>query len=419
MDRPGFAVALCLTGRKALNGMPWSTFIDRKPVNFRNTHQRAVLPLLAIGILALPAISHAQAPRYVPPPPPTKHTTVELRLRYLIQPDISFDNFGSVPFLDSYERDGNVFDGTNRTILYDDGALGQDFIRTTLIEGAGENREWVPSPNGDATANFSFQNPEHVDPAAPDDLVLEGSGSGAMGWELNYTKYLNRTRNLGFQVGFSFTGFDSRFNDTIDADLYVQEFKHRMADGVNVPDLPDPIENDDGTVIQPPYNGDLVRDDAETGDLLEWIAFEENEEMIPEGAAVDSRADLRSSVYNFRAGPTYALSMGERFSFNLGAGVSAAYFSGRFSAYEILMITPEGSDGVNPSRGLTTTEDAEWQVGGYVDANAYYHLSERINVFSGMQVQSGSTYTQLNEEREASVDFSSQIYVHAGMGIRF
>ena len=58
-------------------------------------------------------------------------------------------------------------------------------------------------------------------------------------------------------------------------------------------------------------------------------------------------------------------------------------------------------------------------MGGYVDATANYFLTERINLFSGMQVQSGSSYSQLNEEREATVDFSSQIYVHAGLGIRF
>jgi hypothetical protein len=344
-------------------------------------------------------------------------------------PDIEFGNFGTIPFADVYESENNLFTGQERLIAYDDGELRQDYITTTLIEGGVENGDVVPSPNTDATSAFVYEDSTQVDPddpsmllfhryasATPTEFILEGSASGAMGWELNYTKYINRTRNLGIQVGFSFTGFDSRFNDTIDADLYVQEFKHRMADGDVVPDLPDPIENEDGTITQDPYVGDQIRDEVDSGNLLEWLAVEETEELIPAGATVDSRADLRSSVYNLRAGPTYSLGVGQRFSFNLGAGLTALYFSGRFSAYEILMIDP---DGVNPSRALSTTEEAEWQVGGYVDANAYYHLNERINVFSGMQVQSGSTYTQMNEEREATVDFSSQIYVHAGLGIRF
>ena len=400
-------------------------------MNFKNNSTRAVLALLAIGLLILPTIASAQAPRYTPPPPPTKHVVFEMRLRYLIQPDIEFANFGSVPFLDSYELSNNIFTGSERVISYDDGELRQDYIRTTLIDGGGTNSELAPSSNSAATSNFAYEDPGQLDPAdpsallyhryasaAPPDVVIDGGGSGSMGWELNYTKYINPKRNIGIQVGFSFNGFDSRFNDTIDADLYVQEFRHQMADGANVPDLPDPIENDDGTTTQAPYVGDRFRETVESGDLLEWLAVEETEELIPAGATVDSRADLRSSVYNIRAGPTYAVAFGQNFSFNLGAGVTALYFSGRFSAYEILMINSEDG-GVNPSRGLSTTENAEWQVGGYVDANAYYYLTERINLFSGMQVQSGSTYTQQNEEREANVDFSSQVYVHAGLGIRF
>lgn len=409
--------------------MPWSTFIELSLVNFTYIHKRLALPLLAAGILGLPLIVQAQAPKYVPPPPPTKHATLELRLRYLFAPDIEFGNFGSIPLRDSYTRDNNIFTGEERLIRYDDGELRQDYIRTTLVEGGVEGGDVVPSPNTDATSAFVYTDPAQVDPAepdmllfhrystvAPDDVVLEGSGSGSMGWELNYTKYLNQRRNLGVQVGFSFTGFDSRFNDSIDADLYIQEFKHRMADGANVPDLPDPVENEDGSFTQDPYIGEQVRDDVDTGDLLEWLAIEESEELITDGAVVDSRADLRSSVYNVRAGPTYSLGLGQRFAVNLGAGVSALYVSGRFSAYEILMLDIEGE---NPSRALTTTQDAEWQVGGYVDASANYFLTERINLFSGMQVQSGSSYTQMNEEREATVDFSSQIYVHAGLGIRF
>ena len=70
-------------------------------------------------------------------------------------------------------------------------------------------------------------------------------------------------------------------------------------------------------------------------------------------------------------------------------------------------------------RPMVTSEEAEWQVGGYLDASAYYSLTERISMFSGMQVQSGSSYSQNNEERMATVDFSSQVYVHAGMGVKF
>jgi hypothetical protein len=354
--------------------------------------------------------------------------SLEVRARYLFKPDISFQGLGNVPFADNWRSENNLLLGTERAIVYDDGYIAQDYIESSLVSGGGDGGAFVPSPNQEASSNFGYINADQVaadDPgallfhryasASSPDAELAGSSNGSIGWEINYTKYINRTRNIGLQVGFSFNGFDSRINDSISADLYVQEFRHQMADGAIVPDLPTG-EDSDGNPVTNPYTGDVIREDVSSGDLLEWLAVEENASIIAEGATVDTRADLRTSMYNFRAGPTYNLSLGNSFAVQLGAGVSAVYFAGQFSAYEILQ-NPGG--GENPSRALTSTDEAEWQVGGYLDASAYYNITERVSFFSGMQVQSGSTYTQANEERTASVDLSSQVFVHAGMGIRF
>ena len=394
-----------------------------------NLYKKIGWLLLTGSLLGLGSHVLAQSPTYIPPPPPTKNVQFELRAKYLISPDISFKGLGTVPLGTNLEGSNNILLGTERFIDYDDGYLRQDFVSTTLVTGGTDGSESVPSTNTDATSNFSYASASQLDPSDPSallfhryasagdpDVEFSGESDGAFGWELSYTKYITRKRNLGIQVGFSFNGFDSGFNKSIDADLYIQEFRHSMANGAIVPDLPDPVENEDGTITQDPYVGDVAREDVASGDLLEWIASEESEELIADGAVVDSKADLRSSVYNFRAGPKYHLELGRSFALSLGLGVSAIYYSGEFSAYEILQNPAEG---VNPSRGLTTTNDSEWQVGGYVDASAYYNFSERVSLFSGMQVQSGSSYTQRNEEREVNVDFSSQIYVHAGLGIRF
>ncbi|HKJ89558.1 MAG TPA: hypothetical protein VJ960_00380, partial [Oceanipulchritudo sp.] len=377
---------------------------------------RLLVPALGLSLAA--PLLFGQSPQYVPPPPPTKHITFELRARFLMKPDITFQGLGSIPLRDSYATDGNLILGTERSIEYDDGFLSQDYIQTTLVEGRGEGQQVIPSPNSDATSNFGYINDAQVDgnalvfhryasmsdPAAE----LSGSTSGSLGWELNYTKFINPRRNIGIQVGFSFNGFDSRFSDSISADLYVQEFRHEMADGAAVPELPT-TEDADGNIVQQPYEGDVLREDVESGDLLEWIASEESESLLADGATVDTTADLRTSMYNFRAGPTYNLSLGQAFALQVGAGVSAVYFAGQFSAYEILQ-NPGG--GENPSRGLITTDSAEWQLGGYLDASAQYLFTERVSLFSGMQVQSGSNYSQENEDRHANVDLSSQIYVH-------
>jgi hypothetical protein len=350
-------------------------------------------------------------------------------MRYLLAPDISFSGLGSVGSLSSFETFNNIFTGGEQSIRYDDGDLRQDYIQSTLIGGGEPNQELAPSPNKAATANFSYFNSAQVAgdnndallfhryaSTALENVELEGSSNGSLGWELNYTQYFGRKRNLGLQVGFSFNGFDSDYNDLVEADLVVQTFRHEMADGVQVPDLPDEIDNGDGTTTQPPYEGPRERESVDSGDLLEWEASEESTDTFAGEALVDSSADFRSSVYNFRAGPTYNLNLGQRFAFQVGAGVSAIYFSGRFSSFEVLELADQS---LSVTRGLTTTEDAEWQFGGYVDANAYYRFNNRVSVFSGFQVQSGSTYSQMNENREASVDFSAQMYVHAGLGIRF
>lgn len=392
-------------------------------------NKRAALCGAALAVLCTAGVLHGQSPRYMPPPPPTKNVSFELRLRYLIRPDISFSGFGNIPLRDAYASEGNLFLGTERLIAYEDGYISQDYIRTSLVDGGTEGTDRVPSPNTGATANFGYRSASQLDPNDPSVLIFHryasendpteefsGRSSGSLGWELNYTKYLNAKRNLGLQVGFAFTGFDSRFRDSIDADLYVQEFRHRMADGAAVPDLPEPVVDADGNTTQEGYQGEVVRDEVASGDLLEWAASEATEDLVLDGAVVQSQADLRSSLYNFRAGPTYSASLFNKFALQVGAGITALYYAGQLSAYEMLQ-NPAG--GANPSRGLTTTQSEEWQVGGYLDASASYQFTDRVNLFSGMQLQSGSTYVQENEERRANVDFSSQIYVHAGIGIRF
>lgn len=381
--------------------------------------------------LSVPLVG--QAPEYRPPPPPSEHYSIEIRLRYLLAPDVSFSGFGSVPFSKAGAEGTNPLVGTERSIQYDDGSLEQDYVTESLVEGGAENGQRVPSPNTEATSNFTYFNEGQVDPDDPGALLFHRYAAagdpeaeysadvdGSMGWEINYTKYLRWNRNVGLQVGFSFNGFDSRFNDTVSADLYVQEFRHQMADGAQVPDLPEAEETTDGESFQAPYDGPETRDEGESGNLLEWAASEEVEEVIAAGATVDTEADLRSSVYNLRAGPVYSMKIGEGLGkglgLRLGAGISAIYFNGDFSTYQILQNSGEGE---NPSRGLLTTNEAEWQVGGYVDASAEYSFSRRLRFFSGMQLQSGSNYEQSNNETHAEVDFRSQIYVHAGFGIRF
>ena len=200
----------------------------------------------------------AQSPTYRPPPPPSKKSALELRMRYLIQPDISFSGLGTIPYRDNSGSAWNNYIGTERSVQYDDGSLNQDYLRTTIIAGGPMGQDTRPSTNKAATSNFVYFNEEQVADggnailfnnyrsAADPSVEFDGSGSGSLGWELNYTKYINRKRNFGLQVGFSFNGFDSRFNDQIDAKLYKTPFLHEFTQG---------SANDDGTLTGDPYVG--------------------------------------------------------------------------------------------------------------------------------------------------------------------
>ena len=102
MNGRGKRMALCLTGGKALNGMLVTNFIRSDLVNLRKSSNRVSRLLLSFVLLGAGANLWAQQPRYVAPPPPTKHTQFQLRLRYMMPPDVGFTGLGSVAFLDSY-----------------------------------------------------------------------------------------------------------------------------------------------------------------------------------------------------------------------------------------------------------------------------------------------------------------------------
>lgn len=387
--------------------------------------------LLSLLILPLAELS-AQAPRYTRPDPPSQNTIFEVRARFMLTPSVQFSGFGNIDYQQDRITSDNIALGTERGIVYDDGFIRQDYISTELVSDDGGS-EIVASGNTTATSFFGYSDPSQVDAAQPDvlnfhlykstgtDVAYEAEVENGAGWELAYTRFLSDRRRLGWQIGFGFNGFDSTFNDSVTADLYIQQFSHQMAGGVNVPDLPtEETEDSEGnTVVETNvFVGDRVREDQDSGDLLEWAAqVVEGEETVElEGATVDSQARLRSTVYSFRAGPTYSLNLGSRFNFNLGAGVSAIYYSGNYSVFEQLQ-NPTGE--LDPARTLTAVQDDQWQVAPYVDASASYWLSRRVSIFSGVQYQGAESLEQSNEERHAAVDFKSQVFVHAGFGVRF
>lgn len=377
---------------------------------------------LALVNLSFPIFVEAQAPAYRRPAPPTRDSTLEMRMRYMFAPDVNFQGLGNIPFRENYVQPGDPLTGAERRIDYDNGTIRQDYHAIQTEGGT------VLVPTSDnVTGAFSYVSADQIRDGgnalayhllgsqADPNAHYEGNASSSMGWEISYTRYINRARTLGFQIAFSFNGFDSSYNDLITADKLTREFIHNFQPGQQAPALPPATEGSDGSTQHPPYQGPRTRPES-GGVQIGYNPSEINESMEIDGAQVRSQMELRSSIFTVRMGPSYKLTVGQRINFNLGAGISAIYYDGKFAAFETL----ENADGGTVAqRTRTIDDDSAFQFGGYLDANAAYFLNQRVNIFSGVQYQGGSDYNQRNAEREVNVDFRSQIYLHTGIGVRF
>ncbi|MCD8483771.1 MAG: hypothetical protein LR015_14630 [Verrucomicrobia bacterium] len=244
---------------------------------------------------------------------------------------------------------------------------------------------------------------------------FDADTSNSFGWEIQYVRYLNRKRNFGLVVGFSFNGFDSSFNEAIEANLLVREYFHDLEQGT----IP-PIPRDSEGNAQPPFNGPVVRDPnnpnligSDPSQRPSSPTDFREEELA---ARVRQDIELRSALYMFRVGALYNLNLHNRFFLNVGAGLNATYINADFTALETLEI----DGGFNaPTRARTVTRDSDWQFGPYADASAAFQINPMVNFFSGVQYQGGSSYDQANEERAANVRFNNQVFLRAGFGVRF
>jgi len=377
---------------------------------------------------------------YRRPDPPALKSEVKITTRWMMAPDVTFSGLGSVtgPSIEDRTTDGtSVIDGTERLIRYDDGQVGQDYEAIELIAGSGQT-SFIPIQDG-ATSRFGLTSNDQLiygdggavtgvayhtySSAADPDVVYGASASSGASWEIAYARYFGAKRNLGFEVGFAFSGFDADFSEQITADLIEQEFVHDVVSGEI--DLLTPVTDADGAPVLDEYNqpsytpvvGDRVREDGEPLiDLNPNPDLGSDPVTIEDGALVEQNVDLRSAFYVFRAGTTYELDLSARWAVNLGLGVTATYVDTDFTVEEVL-IGPSGASNISTGRLLAS--DSEWIMGGYVDASASYQFSERVSFFSGLQYLAADDFQSANEQRTADVEFKSQVHVQAGFGIKF
>ncbi len=359
--------------------------------------------------------------RFERPPPPPRKNEIEIGTRYLLSPDISVRGLGEIPFNIVDQSETNLLIGVERRLQYDDGVIRQDYEGREVIGGDGQ-LESVPTMD-EVSANFAFFSAEQLRDlgdggtgvafsrfaASPSEarFAHEVDSSGSAGWEMRYRRFIDTSTRFALQVGFGFNGFDSSFDESIQADLRVAEDIFRLIG--SLPDFPE-----EGQA----YSGTRIR--ADDSLLINWSPEEgESRQFVMEDdATVRSSVDFRSSIVSLRMGPTYDMDLFGRMSLNFGAGVAAGLYSSKFSVFETMEIEEVL---FIPQRERVITADKEFFYAGYVDAGASYRINERVRFFSSVQYQgAGGDHTHLGQDdRTVEVDLDSMIYVNAGFGIRF
>ena len=104
----------------------------------------------------------------------------------------------------------------------------------------------------------------------------------------------------------------------------------------------------------------------------------------------------------------------ERSALHFSGGLALGYIDSEFSYREEALL---GGKPIGSASGSGHKSDI--LVGGYIGADLSYMFNRRWGVFGGAQYQYFNTFKQKVHGREATLDFSSAVYVRAGVSFEF
>lgn len=328
--------------------------------------------------------------------------------------DVSFSNLGSIPHPQT-DRTDSIPAG----FQFYDGSIGKDssyYSGTNELVSDGLTSSWsIDSRSQVDGQSLSF----HSYSAIADGTVNFSGDSGlANGWELQYIRYWSNKQRLGFLAGFSFNSFSIEQNGNFVSDLETQTFTITDAAIGSVGDALPPNSAYSGfynrfgqAVILIPY-------------LPDQLANPSNTTTTEQGASGTGTWGVDASLFTFRLGPVYDFHLFRNFRLQLGGGMALVFCSTDFSALETLTSFNRGGATIEiptdqQAPVFNTQRDSDWLFGGYVDANANYQFTERLNVYTGMQYQSTEDFTGYNEGRSVDLKTGSGIFARAGIGLKF
>lgn len=286
-----------------------------------------------------------------------------------------------------------------------------------LAPGTIEKRNYddgyvYPDNGATTTRDFEYRAASQVTPGTLDfhsaiQTVSGGSATdrqdAAPGLELSYSRdLLNWGRTTwGLEAAFGFTtaSLDGGFSDSLD--LLTDSFFNGAGAALTalVPPNPDP------SAIHPNGPNVPVIDNSPT-----------RAPVVPgAGGTRSGNLSLDSKLFTLRVGPCVNIPISQRFSAQVGGGLSLVLVNSEFSFSETVARTTWAG---TTSRNLSTS-NTDVAVGGYLGGALTYAFTKSAAAFAGARFQAAGNVSQTLAGRQAELDLGSLLFAQAGVKLSF
>ncbi len=233
--------------------------------------------------------------------------------------------------------------------------------------------------------------------AGPQDL----NGDPQHGFQFTYNRQLGRNGQLrwGLEAGFGYTDFTIHDDQTVAGDYTL------TSDSYTLPPVPG-----GGVVVPPPapYKGPYS---APPGSPL--LGAAPNRTVTP--IAGTDQFDLHANVFSWRLGPYVQVPViKQRLSFSLSGGLALFYVNSQFSFQESVP-RPGLSSLVTSGSGSHN----DLLAGGYVEGTLSLRLTRSVDFFTGVQYTKVGNSSNVQDGKQAQMDFGNSLFVLLGLSYKF
>lgn len=362
-------------------------------------------------------------------------TTLSIGIRSVGGAKTSFRGKGIIK---STEDIGNATD-TNVTRRYHDGAVSAD-TRTTLIDNGDGTTSLVPITPDGKTASWNFSD-DRQSAEAPGYIAMHNfsaevvdpttrfkQGAGSAGLELVISRDMGNlfhTRLLwNLTAGMTINDISAKSTNQVLANLTKITDLYSLY-GETAPTAPYTTPSSVTTTVTDANGNPVLNPDGssqtvttDTTVLISSTPVNRDQKTTTDSTSVTTRGVLKGAYYTFRAGPTIALPIGQRFRATFTAGATLIYAGSTYTVTQTYQ--PEiGAEIVD-----TVTGDTTHLVPGYfADATMQFNLTSRTGFYAGAIFQQSGDYTQNitspTSNYSTKIDFARQNGFRAGMTIKF